>query len=273
MLRRAASTFHDSQSGLVLTTPGSAGVRLHVLLDNPPDKYSLSPIPPQPWPTQPPGLPPYSLELPLAWLASARNLPTLPPGHRVYAPVASALELAELATLSQRRRFAAGDDAAAVLGVALYLPPCAMVGWLPLLEAAVIAELPTRVCLRYAWERAAGAHPDANAVLREVEDAVGRAADAGADAVVLSDSGGVATEESLREAVEACFSLDVAGDALMERLGVRVRGAVALAHALAQGLTRVDCEAAGGVGAWWTDGAVGVDEAVDAVTAAAVGKR
>lgn len=252
LLRRAASTFHDSQSGLVLTTPGSAGVRLHAL---------LSAQPPPRWPTQPPGLPPYSLELPLAALTASAPLPA---GHRLFAPVATPADVAALASLSSSSNHPRGRHAAESIGAALHFPPADVAKWLPLLAAAVAASLPTRVCLSHAWARPPGAHRDTNAALRAVEDAVGRVADAGAGAVVLCDDGGVGTEESVREALEACFNLDVAGDALLERLGVRMADAVGAGYALEHGVTRLDCA----VGAWAGGsgvGVVGFDEAVGAV--------
>jgi hypothetical protein len=164
LLRRAASTFHDSQSGLVLTTPGSAGVRLHALV--------TAHTPPPRWPTQPPGLPPYSLELPLAALTA---LAPLPAGHRLFAPIATPADVAALAALSSPSSSSnpRGRHAAECVGAALHFPPADVAKWLPLLAAAVAASLPTRVCLSHAWARPPGAHRDTNAALRAVEDAVG----------------------------------------------------------------------------------------------------
>ena len=58
---------------------------------------------------------------------------------------------------------------------------------------------------------------------------------AGAGVVALRDCEGAATEESLREVVEAAFNLDVAGEAVMERLSVGVGAAGLLRAALALG--------------------------------------
>uniref|UniRef100_A0A7S0R2L2 Hydroxymethylglutaryl-CoA lyase n=1 Tax=Pyramimonas obovata TaxID=1411642 RepID=A0A7S0R2L2_9CHLO len=52
-------------------------------------------------------------------------------------------------------------------------------------------------------------------------EAVLQLADQGADLIVLSDCRGLAHEDSLRELVEEAFYMDVVGDTMLERLGVR----------------------------------------------------
>ena len=76
------------------------------------------------------------------------------------------------------------------------------------------------------------------------EDAVARFADAGAAVIVLAgaSNGSNDDEDEVREAIERSFNLDVAGDALLERLAVR-GSARTLAAALTAGVTRVDVDA------------------------------
>ena len=88
-----------------------------------------------------------------------------------------------------------------------------------------------------------------------LEDAVARLADAGAAVVTLaagSDNDTAAAddadEDAVREAVERAHNLDVAGDAMLERLGVR--GPLATcAAALRAGATRADAHERGEGGA------------------------
>jgi len=111
--------------------------------------------------------------------------------------------------------------------------------------------------VRVVLERGFAAGPDA------AEDAVARFADAGAAVIVLAGAadGSEDDEDEVREAIERSFNLDVAGDALLERLAVR-GSARTLAAALAAGVSRVDVDAFG------FGGACKASEALAAGTAA-----
>jgi hypothetical protein len=206
---RRLATFYDSQSGTFMAKPGSAGLRFHVHGCGQAPAFPLKGCT-------------YVLPLP----AGACGAPTRPHATLFF----SASQPADLEILAAPR-----------LGVALSLPPEGVAAVLPLLARARALFLPTHVTLRRCWRAAPGAHPDANAAARMVEDAVGALCDAGAGVVALRDCGGAATEESLRELVEGAFNLDVAGDAVMERLSVGVGVPGLLEAALSMGVTRFEC--------------------------------
>jgi hypothetical protein len=223
-----SNLFYDSQSGQFMAKPGSAGLRFHV--HHPP-------------PAADPPLPHTSYILPLPVAAH--------PPHCVYYSVSSPAQLEALA--------------AAGAGAALAAAPESVPALLPLLSRACALHLPTHVTLLRCFRVAAGGHPDVNAAARAVEDAVGALADAGAGVVALRDCGGSATEESLREVVEAAFNLDVAGEAVMERLSVGVGSAALLRAALALGVTRAEVGAGAGL--------LPLAEAAAAAAAARAGKQ
>ena len=111
-------------------------------------------------------------------------------------------------------------------------------------QAAQAARVPLRVVLERCFDVRAGSDPDKNALQAALEEDVSRLADLDVPAIILSDCLALATEESLRVAVEECFYMDVAGETVRERLGLRLSGPrklELLAHALALSITRVDC--------------------------------
>lgn len=205
-----------------MSVPGAAGVRLHARLPSLASLASLGPTLPK-------------------HLASL-ELPAPPPaGHTLPPPIPFFLPAPDLPAL----------DAIAALpgapGAALSVPPGAARAALPLVSRARALRLPFRVTLLRCWRAPPGGHPDENAAAREVEDAVGALADAGAGVLALSDCGGAATPESLRELVEAAFYLDVAGEAMKERLAVRLGSAALCREALGLGVTRLDVGGEGGL--------------------------
>ena len=191
-----------------MSTPGAGGTRLHV------HGLTLSSLA---LPASPPHCQPsYILPLP----ATAR------PPHVLFFAVAQPQDLDGLPSTK--------------CGAALTLPLEGVPAALPLLSRARALGLPTHVTLLRCFRVAPGGHPDVNSAARLVEDAGGALADGGAGVVALRDCDDAATEESLREAVEAAFNLDVAGEAVMERLSVGV-GNLALAKAaLGLGVTRLE---------------------------------
>lgn len=104
------------------------------------------------------------------------------------------------------------------------------------IRAVVTAKLRVRVEVSDAW----------SAPPSEIEDAVARLADAGANVITLVDGDAAgADEDAIRDAIERALNLDVAGDVLMERLSVRTRSAETVAAALDAGVTRLDADATG----------------------------
>ena len=219
---RALSTFYDSQSGRTITVPGSSGVRLH-----------------------------------------ARATPA-PPHARVTSVLCASLELAAAHQRLHARAaaFAPWDGAAAAaaaaaaaqlrVGLQLSAACGAAAGLAPAVRAAQALRVPLRVVLLRCFEARPGGDPDANVRQRALEaDVALLAAELDVAAIVLSDCAGAATDESLRCAVEEAFYLDVAGETVRERLGVRLAGprrAALLQDALALGVLRVDASQEGGEG-------------------------
>jgi hypothetical protein len=218
---RALSTFYDSQSGRMITVPGSSGVRLH-----------------------------------------ARAAPA-PPHPRVTSVLCASLELAAAhqrlhASAQAFAPWGGGSDAApaaaAQLRVGLQLSAAcgAAAGLAPAVRAAQALSVPLRVVLLRCFEARPGGDPDANLQQRALEaDVALLAAELDVAAIVLSDCAGAATDESLRCAVEEAFYLDVAGETVRERLGVRLAGpqrAALLQDALALGVLRVDSSEVEGEG-------------------------
>jgi len=120
-----------------------------------------------------------------------------------------------------------------------------------LAEAAAAAEMPLRAVLRSAFAPDPD-FPEDNALAEELGEAVVTLADAGSGmacgAITLADCAGAASEESLRDALEAAMGADVRGEALVERLSLRLRAAELLPGALGLGITRFEAAAGGGGG-------------------------
>jgi hypothetical protein len=211
--RRFSSVYYDSQSGRMITVPGSSGVRLHA-------------------PPAPPGTPAHP---------------------RVTSVTHASLALAARAASGAQAPFgpylAPADAArAAELGVGLELT--ASCGSARALEHAIRAaqalRVPLRVVLQRCFDARAGGDPDVNLNKAPLEADVALLADLDVQCIVMSDCLARATEEALREALEEAFYLDVAGETVRERLGVRLEGPERLSllrSALGHGVTRVDCAA------------------------------
>ena len=120
-----------------------------------------------------------------------------------------------------------------------------------MVEAAAERGLQARAVLLGAFQ-ADPDDPDENLLQQDLEDAVVTLADAGdglgCGVITLADCGGAATDDSLREAVEACFGVDVRGEGLMERLSLRLRDAGLCEGALQLGITRFEASAAAASG-------------------------
>ena len=117
-----------------------------------------------------------------------------------------------------------------------------------LVKHCVAAGLPPRVLLRHAWA-APPDDADENLHAESLVEATLALADAEAAVIVLSDCLSVATEDSLRDAVESVFNIDCAGESMMERLVLRLPRADLCSTALRLGVTRFDtnaCPHAGG---------------------------
>jgi len=229
----AADQFLDSQSGLTLSRPRRDVLRVHELCaDAGAAPAAGAPAPPL---SREVALH-VALALPPAAAAAAR-------GGALFARVGSSGDVGAL-------RRAAG--AGARVGAAISVPPRA---------APAAARAAAELVRAAAGEAGAGAPLRARAVVLSafalepdaLEDLVARLADAGAAEVTLAAGDGARAappvdEEAVREAVERAFALDVAGDALLERLGVR-GSLAACAAALRAGATRLEAHARGGLGA------------------------
>ena len=217
---RALSTFYDSQSGRTITVPGSSGVRLHA-------------------PAAPALAAPHArvTSVLCATLEQAAAHQRLHASAQAFAPWRAAADVARAAELRVGLELSAACGAAG--------------GLAPAVRAAQAQGVPLRVVLQRCFETRPGGDPDANLQQRALEaDVALLAAELDVPAIVLSDCGGAATDEALRCAVEESFYLDVAGETVRERLGVRLAGGpqrAALLHdALALGVTRIDCGSAEG---------------------------
>ena len=216
-----------------MTAPGSAGLRLHWVCGVPHSSLPLL-LPPTPLP---PSLGPASCQLSIEVpsLRALRELPVgLPAGTVVFVAVTNAEDLAALAAA------ASAGPPMRPLAAALYTTPAGVAAALPLVAAAQDMRLPLRCALRGAFAVAPGGDADVNTALPAVEAAVGKLADGGCPVIALLDEAALATEESLRETCEVLFALDTAGDALLERLALRLRTRALAAAARAAGVTRID---------------------------------
>ena len=211
--RRLASTFYDSQSGRYLTVPGSQGLRVHAL---------------------PSLLPPFP-----SMVSSWQLIPSLPnatprPGLALptYVACSSASEVTKALVSG--------------LGVVLSAPAGRASELLPLAGHYVFqtrssqTRIPLRAVIQQCWQ----GKDDINTALGAVEKDLGLLADVGVDVITVADCQQKATIDSLREIIEAAFNLDVVGEAMMERLSVRVQSPTLLQSALRLKVTR--CEAGPG---------------------------
>jgi hypothetical protein len=111
-----------------------------------------------------------------------------------------------------------------------------------LVQQCARAGLPARALLTRAWARASD-DPDENAHQGSAVEAALAFADAEAGVIALSDCLGSATEDSLRDAVEAIFNIDCSGESMMERLALRLGEADLCGAAMRLGVTRFDASA------------------------------
>lgn len=111
-----------------------------------------------------------------------------------------------------------------------------------LVKQSALAGMPARVLLKHAWasSSAPDCDPDENLHQGSAYEASLAVADADAGVIVLSDCMGCATEDSLRDAIEALFNIDCAGESMMERLALRLGDAKLCRGAMRLGVTRFD---------------------------------
>jgi len=108
----------------------------------------------------------------------------------------------------------------------------------------VSASIPLRVVLSHCFDIKSEGDPDNNLMQAALENDVAYLADLGVLHIILCDSLEKASQESLRESLEQAFYLDVVGEAMRERVGVRLKGTKRfelLKEALTIGVTKVDC--------------------------------
>jgi hypothetical protein len=223
----SADAFHDSQSGLLLARPRRDVLRVHelALSRSPADAAALrDAAAPSPLATRELSL---ALALALALdnnggVRAARSAPRPAPAYS--AEVRSEDELAALASCALAR--------AGLLGASISVHSRTSQSF-DLLRRGVSEGVRFRAVV----VRAVGCDLDAS----EVEDVVALLADAGASVVTLAaaDDGEAIDADEVREAVERAHNLDVAGDAMLERVCFR-GSAEACAEALRAGVTRVE---------------------------------
>eukprot|EP00241_Pyramimonas_parkeae_P010510 CAMPEP_0114253672 /NCGR_PEP_ID=MMETSP0058-20121206/16520_1 /TAXON_ID=36894 /ORGANISM="Pyramimonas parkeae, CCMP726" /LENGTH=260 /DNA_ID=CAMNT_0001367739 /DNA_START=119 /DNA_END=901 /DNA_ORIENTATION=- len=92
-----------------------------------------------------------------------------------------------------------------------------------LTQAADKIGIQVRANITHAFDGSDGVE---NKNLPKVQEAIMALADSGAYTIVVADTLGMATEDTMREAVDEAFYLDVVGDTMLERLGVRAAGPV-----------------------------------------------
>ena len=209
---RLLSTFYDSQSGRMVTVPGSSGIRVHV----------------SNWlaPGRPLGL----TSLSCATAAQAALLRQQHTGLQTFVPFHQPADMKAAAEQGVGLELSAACGSAKALGDAV--------------KAAQAARVPLRVVLEGCFDVRAGSDPDKNTLQAALEADVARLAELDVSTVILSDCRALATEEALRVAVEESFYMDVAGETVRERLGLRLSGPrrlELLAYALSLSITRVDC--------------------------------
>jgi hypothetical protein len=203
----STSVFHDSQAGLTLTRVDPRSLRLHEL-------SSLNISSPH-----------------LQLLARVR------PSSCEIDPARAAGPIKNVSVAAQLQRTIALRAAGCDEGIVTVDPSAEGVRTSSAaIKSLTDAKLRARVEISNAWSL------DSNSL----EDVVARLADAGAHSITLIDDDAEgADEDSIREAVERAFNLDVAGDPLMERLGVRSRHKHSIEAALDAGITRCDGDARG----------------------------
>ena len=94
---------------------------------------------------------------------------------------------------------------------------------------------PLRAVIEQCWE----VKGTKNTRQQMVENDAGLLADAGVPIITLSDCLSACTEDTLREIVEYCLNLDIAGDAFLERLSLRIPSHL-ISEALEMKVTRFE---------------------------------
>lgn len=226
--RFASTSFFDSQSGLTLVAPRSAGVRAHELAfaggSNLGAATCLALLR---------RVSPASAAIPFQWLAEAcdahRGSPT---------PLLLAVACSTKDDLTRLTQYAPALPLEAALSVSSGAPGDAVA----LARAAADAGLRTR-CLVHG---AGGVGCDATAGPRgALDDTVAALADAGVGVIALA-VGADADEDDMREALESAWALDVAGDAMLERVALRTPAQALVRAALGWGATRFEVDARSG---------------------------
>ena len=181
------STFYDSQSGRHMKAPGADGIRIHAL-----------PGYPQPFPPQ---------------ITSYQVSP-----NQLLSPSSPPLPCYTLCRTHSDIENAFRSN----LGCVLSAPSGSCATLEPLINLATqqASPHPLRAVIEHCWELKGGSSKNTRQYL--VENDAGLLADAGVPIITLSDCLGASTEDTLREIVEYCFNLDIAGDAFLERLSIRL---------------------------------------------------
>lgn len=187
MRRRFLSTFYDSQSGRYMKAPGAEGIRIHAL-----------PGFPQPFPPQ----------------ITSYHSP-----HRPSSPPTQPIPCYTLCRTPADIENAFRSN----LGCVLSAPSGSCDTLEPLINLATQQTPlhPLRAVIEQCWE-VKGSGSSKNVRQHLIENDAGLLADAGVPIITLSDCLGACTEDTLREIVEFCFNLDIAGDAYLERLSLRI---------------------------------------------------
>ena len=174
-----------------------------------------------------------SAAIPFEWLAEACNARGSSPAPLLFAVACSTED--DLIRLAQ---YAPTHPLEAALSVSSGAPGDAVA----LARAAADAGLRTR-CLVHG---AGGVGSNATAGPRgALDDTVAALADAGVDVIALA-VGADADEDDVREALESAWALDVAGDAMLERVALRTPARALVRAALGWGATRFEVDARSG---------------------------
>ena len=228
-----SATFHDSQSGLLLSKPDLGVLRIHEIFGQSKVKSSIHPVTRE-------------ISIPEALSLSSNN------SSRLYsATVSTSEELDNILRVSS----SSSSNAQSRFSISLSTRGANTVSLrdtIALVKRATDQGFLVRACVLNAWEHG----------LDALEDAVARLADSGAAVITAAAASSTSTttdidrrnkqndkksiindldEDEVREAVERVFNLDVAGDAMLSRFCARL-SFQSSKIALQAGITRLESQ-------------------------------
>ncbi|GAX81683.1 hypothetical protein CEUSTIGMA_g9111.t1 [Chlamydomonas eustigma] len=223
-----STVFYNSQAGRWMTKPGALGLRVHEIFTSYTGAPGASILR---------GTSPSSIELNKETSEDVLLTHDLADVNIVI-PVSSKKDIDQLVQISSTRR-AKSIQPLISLFITEHLNEEDLTAATQLSQLSSSVGFPARCLLKSSW-RASAQDSDENLHSSTLSEVTVALADAEAAVITFSDCLQQATEDSLREAVESAFSIDCAGESMMERLALRLPTAELCSCAMRLGVTRFD---------------------------------